>query len=99
MKYPVYNQEGKEAGEMTLPKEIFEVQMNSDLVHQVFVSQNSNMRQNSAHTKNRGEVRGGGRKEQEEQGMDQHDHPFGLEEEFQEDQETRETISEKFQRK
>jgi len=62
MKYPVYNQEGKEAGEMTLPKEIFEVQMNSDLVHQVFVSQNSNMRQNSAHTKNRGEVRGGGRK-------------------------------------
>lgn len=47
---------------MVLPKEIFEVPMNADLVHQVFVSQMSNMRQNSAHTKNRGEVRGGGRK-------------------------------------
>lgn len=62
MKYPVYNQSGKEEGSMVLPKEIFEVPMNADLVHQVFVSQTSNMRQNSAHTKNRGEVRGGGRK-------------------------------------
>jgi len=62
MKIAVYNQEGKEAGEMTLPKEIFEVPMNLDLVHQVAVSQMSNMRQGSAHTKNRGEVRGGGRK-------------------------------------
>lgn len=62
MKVSVYNQEGKEAGQVTLPKQVFEVQMNADLVHQVFVSHTSNMRQNSAHTKNRGEVRGGGRK-------------------------------------
>lgn len=62
MKYPAYNQEGKESGEITLPKEIFEVPMNADLVQQVFVSQTSNQRQNSAHTKMRGEVRGGGRK-------------------------------------
>lgn len=62
MKYPVYNQSGKEEGTITLPKEIFEVKMNPDLVHQVFVSQASNQRQNSAHTKNRSEVRGGGRK-------------------------------------
>ncbi len=62
MKYPTYNQEGKEMGEVSLPKDIFEVPMNSDLVHQVLVSTKSNMRQNSAHTKNRGEVRGGGRK-------------------------------------
>ena len=62
MKTAVYTKEGKEAGEITLPKEIFEVPMNADLVHQVFVSQNSNARQVSAHTKTRGEVRGGGRK-------------------------------------
>ncbi len=62
MKTIVYNQEGKEAGEVTLPKEIFQVQMNADLVHQVLISYSANKRQVSAHTKNRGEVRGGGRK-------------------------------------
>ena len=62
MKIAVYNQEGKEQGEISLPKEIFQVPMNADLVHQVFISQNANKRQASAHTKNRGEVRGGGRK-------------------------------------
>src|SRR3989338_4714686 len=62
MKIAVYNQEGKESGEMTLPKEIFDVPVNADLVHQVLISHTANQRQNSAHTKNRGEVRGGGRK-------------------------------------
>src|SRR3989344_7964287 len=62
MKVAVYNQEGKEAGDITLPKEIFEVPFNADLVHQVMISQTANARQVSAHTKNRGEVRGGGRK-------------------------------------
>ncbi|HLD70308.1 MAG TPA: 50S ribosomal protein L4 [Negativicutes bacterium] len=62
MKIPVYTQEGKEAGEVALPKDVFEVQMNADLVHQVMISYAANKRQVSAHTKNRGEVRGGGRK-------------------------------------
>jgi len=62
MKAIVYNQEGKEIGEMNLPKNIFGVPMNADLVHQVFISQKGNQRQVSAHTKNRAEVRGGGRK-------------------------------------
>ncbi len=62
MKTIVYNQEGKESGEMTLPKEIFEVSMNADLVHQVLISQTANKRQVSAHTKDRSKVRGGGRK-------------------------------------
>jgi len=62
MKYTVYNQDGKEAGEVTLPKQIFEVPLKEDLLHQVLVSQSSNQRQNSAHTKNRAEVRGGGKK-------------------------------------
>jgi large subunit ribosomal protein L4 len=38
------------------------VKINSDLVHQVIVSQMANRRKVIAHTKTRGEVRGGGRK-------------------------------------
>jgi len=62
MKITVYNQEGKEIGNTLLPKELFDVKINSDLVHQVVVSQMANRRKIIAHTKTRGEVRGGGRK-------------------------------------
>src|SRR3989344_2772080 len=63
MEIAVYNQQGKKMEEtIKLPKEIFEVPMNADLVHQVLISQTANKRQVSAHTKTRGEVRGGGRK-------------------------------------
>ncbi len=57
-----YNQEGKKIGQTRLPKEVFEVKMNSDLVHQVALSQMANRRQVIAHTKGKGEKRGGGRK-------------------------------------
>lgn len=62
MKAVVYNTEGKEVGNALLPKEIFDVKMNSDLLHQVMVSQMANRRQIQAHTKDRSEVRGGGKK-------------------------------------
>jgi len=62
MKYPVLDQNGKKVSQTLLPKEIFEVEVNSDLVHQVMVSQMANRRQVLAHTKGRGEVAGGGRK-------------------------------------
>ena len=62
MKISVYDQQGKEVGQILLPKEIFDVKMNADLMHQVAVSQMANRRQASAHTKDRSEVRGGGRK-------------------------------------
>lgn len=62
MKIVVYNQEGKEVGQTLLPKEIFGVSINPDLVHQVVISQIANRRKVIAHTKNRAEVRGGGRK-------------------------------------
>ncbi len=61
-KVKVYNLEGKEAGELELAKEIFEVEGKEELVHQVVVAQNNNSRQNLAHTKIRSEVRGGGAK-------------------------------------
>ncbi|MEK7658704.1 MAG: 50S ribosomal protein L4 [Patescibacteria group bacterium] len=62
MKVDVYNQLGEISGSMILPKEIFEVKLNTDLVHQIVVSQMANKRQVSAHTKDRSEVRGGGKK-------------------------------------
>jgi large subunit ribosomal protein L4 len=62
MKIAVYDQKGKETSQTLLPKEIFEVKLNHDLVHQVAVSQMANRRQVIAHTKGRGEVRGGGKK-------------------------------------
>lgn len=62
MKTSLYNKSGEETGQVILPKDIFEVPLNSDLVHQVAVSQASNRRRNIAHAKGRGEVSGGGKK-------------------------------------
>ena len=68
MKISVYNQEGKETEQMVLPKELFQVPLNMDLVHQVAVSQMANKRQNNAHTKDRSMVRGGGKKPWKQKG-------------------------------
>jgi len=62
MKITVYSQNSEEVGTTLLPKEIFNIPVNPDLVHQVAVSQLANRRKVIAHTKGRGEVRGGGRK-------------------------------------
>lgn len=62
MNVKIYDKKGKEVGQAPLPKEIFDVKMNSDLVHQVVVSQMANRRQGTAQAKGRAEVRGGGRK-------------------------------------
>jgi len=62
MKIATYDQEGKEIGQTLLPKEIFGLTVNQELIHQVAVSQASNRRQVSAHTKGRGQVSGGGKK-------------------------------------
>ena len=62
METNVYNQSGKEASKVTLPAQVFEASWNADLVHQVVVSMQSNARTNVAHTKDRSDVRGGGKK-------------------------------------
>jgi large subunit ribosomal protein L4 len=62
MKAQIFDKKGKEIEKVDLPKEIFELPWNADLVHQVMVSMLSNSRKNTAHTKDRGEVRGGGKK-------------------------------------
>ncbi|MFA5432064.1 MAG: 50S ribosomal protein L4 [Candidatus Paceibacterota bacterium] len=51
-----------------LPKEIFEIPMNSDLIHQVTVSQMGNRRHVIAHAKGRAEVSGGGIKPWKQKG-------------------------------
>ena len=62
MKVALYTQKGDQNGELELPKELFEVEFNGDLVHQALVMQLANKRVATAHTKTRGEVSGGGRK-------------------------------------
>jgi large subunit ribosomal protein L4 len=57
-----YDQSGKVVSQTRLPSEVFGLKPNSDLIHQVVVSQMANRRKVIAHTKDRGEVRGGGRK-------------------------------------
>jgi len=61
-KIKVYNLEGKEVEEISLDPKIFAVEINPALVHQAVEIQQANARQNFAHTKDRSEVRGGGRK-------------------------------------
>ena len=61
-KTKTYNSEGKESGEMELPDSVFGVELVDDLVHQAVVAQMANSRQVLADTKDKGEVRGGGRK-------------------------------------
>ena len=58
----IYNQKGEVAGKFSLPERVFAAKWRSDLVHQVVTAMQANARTPVAHTKTRGEVRGGGRK-------------------------------------
>lgn len=62
MKVDLYKQSGEKSGTLDLPKEIFEIPFNEELIHQALVRQLANKRVAIAHTKTRAEVRGGGRK-------------------------------------
>lgn len=62
MKTILYNQQGENIGQAELPTEIFGLKMNPDLVHQAVTAQTANSRKVIAHTKDRSEVRGGGKK-------------------------------------
>ena len=58
----IYNQKGEAVGEIDLSDKVFGVKANEALVHQAMVAQMANERQVLAHTKDRSEVRGGGKK-------------------------------------
>ena len=58
----IKNASGKAAGSIDLPAELFDVQTNVPLIHQVVVAQLAAARQGTSKVKNRGEVSGGGKK-------------------------------------
>jgi large subunit ribosomal protein L4 len=59
---------GKADGSVDLPAEIFDVQANIALMHQVVVAQQAAARQGTHSTKTRGDVRGGGKKPYRQKG-------------------------------
>ncbi len=65
---PVYNLNKEKIGEIEVPKRIFGKKWSPDLVHQALITQQANGRNVVAHTKNRGEVRGGGKKPWKQKG-------------------------------
>jgi large subunit ribosomal protein L4 len=59
---------GEVTGTVELPADVFDVQVNIPLIHQVVVAQLAAARQGTHSTKTRGEVRGGGRKPYRQKG-------------------------------
>lgn len=64
----VLDASGKKSGSAELPAEIFDVQVNVPLLHQVVVAQLAAARQGTHSTKTRGEVSGGGAKPYRQKG-------------------------------
>ncbi len=68
MKVPVYNMTGKEVEQIDIPVSLFDVVLKPEVVKQVIVAIQANKRQTFAHTKDRSEVKGGGRKPWKQKG-------------------------------
>ena len=64
----VINAEGTKAGSVELPGNVFDVQANIPLMHQVVVAQLAAARQGTHKAKTRGEVAGGGKKPYKQKG-------------------------------
>lgn len=67
-KITLYNQDGKDIGQVELDASLFDVAMNPALVHEAVVAQTANARVAIAHTKDRSEVAGSGKKPWKQKG-------------------------------
>jgi large subunit ribosomal protein L4 len=65
----LFNGTGKQAGSMELADSVFNVIPKISVIHQVFTALRANARQPWAHTKGKGEVRGGGKKPWQQKGL------------------------------
>lgn len=64
----LYNQGGQSVGQVTLDPKVFDLKPNPGLIEQAVVTLLANRRHPIAHTKTKGEVRGGGRKPWKQKG-------------------------------
>ena len=64
----LYSKSGAEMGTIDLPEQLFNVEVNPDLVHQAVIAQLAARRTGTHDTKTRGEVRGGGAKPYRQKG-------------------------------
>jgi len=69
MKINVIDIEKKKVGDVELPSDIFEAPVNTSLLRDAVVNQMANHRRGSSSTKNRSEVRGGGKKPWKQKGL------------------------------
>jgi len=68
LKIKVYNQSAAAVKDLELADKIFGVKANNELLHQAVIAQMANARQVLAHTKDRSEVSGGGKKPWKQKG-------------------------------
>ena len=74
MEMPIFSMDGTKVGTTTLPEALFSAPWRADLVHQVTTAMQANLRQNRAHTKDRSEVSGGGKRPWKQKGTGQARH-------------------------
>jgi large subunit ribosomal protein L4 len=74
LEMPVFSMDGAKVGTFTLPETLFTAPWRADLVHQVTTAMQANLRQNRAHTKDRSEVSGGGKRPWKQKGTGQARH-------------------------
>ncbi|MCX6794903.1 MAG: 50S ribosomal protein L4 [Candidatus Falkowbacteria bacterium] len=68
MKIKVYNQSAEAVKDLELSAKIFGIKPNNELLHQAVIASQANSRQVLAHTKDRSEVSGGGKKPWKQKG-------------------------------
>lgn len=69
LKAPLFKSDGKASGDIALDVEVFGIEPNMDVLHQVVTAQLAAARAGTAKTKTRSEVRGGGAKPWRQKGL------------------------------